>query len=159
MKLNLGCGEYPAAGWVNVDGWDGSKADVFASLDALPFAGGSASRVYAGHVLEHVHPDQLGGVLAEIRRVLADDGQFCAVGPDCDRIDPIATPELYAMAAAGRDGIGVNPRADHLWTCTEVLMLAHIRSVFPAARPVLIADVPEPWPVVSRIGWQCAVLA
>lgn len=160
MRLNLGCGDHPADGWVNVDAWGGARADVFAPLDTLPFDDGAAELVYAGHVLEHIHQDDLPAVLGEIRRVLAPSGRFCAVGPDCDRIDPAIDPDLYRMAAEGHDGIGLNPHAPHLWSCTETLLLTHIRRVFPDARPVLVADVPEPWPVTIRTeAWQCAVIA
>lgn len=158
MRLNLGCGEHYAPGWTNVDAFGGVRADVYAPLDALPFDDGSATHVYCGHVLEHIAPVDLPAVLREIRRVL--DGEFCAVGPDCDRIDPAREPDLYAMAAEGHDGIGINPHAPHLWTCTETKLLAFVRAVFPSARPVLVAEVPEPWPVVARgEAWQCALLA
>lgn len=159
LKLNLGCGEHYAPGWVNIDAFGGVRADVFANLDALPYPDSSAELVYAGHVLEHIHPDDLPAVLREVRRVLAPGGQFCAVGPDCDRIDPVREPDLYRMAGEGHDGIGLNPHAPHLWSCTEALLLTYVRRVFPTATAVLVAAVPEPWPVVARgEAWQCAIL-
>ena len=159
MRLNLGCGDHYADGWVNVDAFGGVRADTYAQLGALPFPDGSAEFVYCGHVLEHIAPADLPAVLGEVRRVLAPGGLFCAVGPDCDRIDPAREPDLWRMASAGHDGIGLNPHAPHLWSCTETLLLAHVRAVFPTARPVLVADVPQPWPVVARgEAWQCAVL-
>lgn len=160
MRLNLGCGEYRAEGWVNVDAFGGARADVIADLADLPFEDGLATHVYAGHVLEHIAPVDIPAVLREMRRVLAADGQFCAVGPDCDRIDPARDPDLYRMAAEGHDGIGLNPHAPHLWSCTETRLLKYVRAVFPGAAAVLVAEVPEPWPVVTRTeAWQCAVLA
>lgn len=160
MKLNLGCGEHHVDGWVNVDAFDGSRADVITDIGTLPFIDGAASHIYAGHVLEHVHPDGLAAVLREIRRVLAPNGKLCIVGPDCDRIDAAKDPALYAMASEGHDGLGINPYAPHMWSCTESLLLAHLRGYFPGAAPVLVADVPESWPVVCRTeAWQCAVLA
>lgn len=160
MKLNLGCGEHHADGWVNVDGFEGSRADVITDIRTLPFTDGSASHIYAGHVLEHVHPDALPDVLREIRRVLAPDGQLCIVGPDCDRIDRDKDSALYAMAAEGHDGLGINPYAPHLWSCTEALILAYLGECFPDATPIPVADVPECWPVVCRTeAWQCAILA
>jgi predicted SAM-dependent methyltransferase len=157
VRLNLGCGNFPAAGWVNVDSFSDSGADVIASLDSLPFTDGSAEMVYAGHVLEHVAPKDLSVVLREIRRVLTVDGQFCAVGPDLDRIDGKADPSLYRDALHGGHRW---PGDEHRWGCTETLLLTYIRDVFPHAVPLLVADVPEPWPVTTRVeAWQCAVRA
>lgn len=44
---------------------------VRASLHALPFADGSAGGLLAWYSLIHLHPDEIDGVLAELRRVLA----------------------------------------------------------------------------------------
>lgn len=160
MRLNLGCGDYPAADWVNVDAYGGAKADVFSGLDDLPFGDGSATHVYLGHVLEHIAVADLPAVLVEVRRVLAPDGALCAVGPDCDRIDARIDPALFKVASQGHDGIGLNPHAAHLWSCTEALLLEYLRPTFPSVRAVLVADVPQPWPVVVRSeAWQCAALA
>lgn len=158
MRLNLGCGEYHAEGWVNVDAYT-STVDVRARLEALPFLDGSATHVYCGHVLEHIAPIDLPAVLVEIRRVLAADGEFCVVGPDCDRIDPAKEPDLYAIAAKHVTTLD-NPHGSHLWTCTEAKLLSYIQAVFPGARAVLVAEVPETWPgVVRHASWQCAVIA
>ena len=161
MKLNLGSGDHPVPGWVNIDAFGGARADMFADLRHLPFRDDSMSHIYAGHVLEHIPPDDLPAVLAEVRRVLAPSGRFCVVGPDCDRIDPQKEPDLYLAASSAVDGgEGVNPFAYHLWDCTETRMLAHIGRVFPSAQAVPVADVPEEWPVLVRsAAWQCAVIA
>ena len=157
MLLNIGSGDFPAKGWVNVDAYAGVNPDVLAGLDSMPFETDSADMVYAGHVLEHIAPEDLPAILSEVRRVLKPGGRFAAVGPDVDRIDPIAQPDLFRMASKGHDGLGVNPHAPHLWDCTEARLLSAVRDVFPKARAVLVADLPEDWPVVSRVDWQCAV--
>lgn len=160
MRLNLGCGDSPAAGWVNVDAWGGARADVLCDLGSLPFADGSFDMVYAGHVLEHVELTAVGMMLREVRRVLADGGTFCAVGPDCDRIDPVTQPDLYLLASSATDGgEGANPLAQHRWDCTESRLLDEVRAVFPSASAVLVADVPEPFPTFRAADWQCAVIA
>ena len=56
MRLNIGCGPYPKAGWTNVDADLTVAADVHA--DALEFldrlAAGEVTEIYAGHFLEHL---------------------------------------------------------------------------------------------------------
>lgn len=162
MRVNLGSGDYPAPDWTNIDAYPGVNPDIVASVTApagLPFGDASVDAVYAGHVLEHIDPADLPAALAEIRRVLRPGGRFAAVGPDLDRIDPLASPDLYRQAGAGHDGIGVNPYAPHLWGCTEKQLLAYVQAVFPDARAVPIADLDRFWPAVSRVWWQCAVEA
>lgn len=160
MKLNLGCGEYPADGWTNVDSYPGVNPDVVADLVSLPFDDGSADAVYCGHCLEHNGPGELPAILAEIRRVLKPGGELCVVAPDLDRIDPVQQAVLYRMADVGGDGDTGNPRGSHRWGCTETALLAQVRDVFPDAHPVPVGELEgRPWPVVSYVGWQCAVLA
>ena len=58
MKLNLGCGQYPKPGFVNVDIDTLAKADVFhdLSLFPYPFESGSCNLIEMEHLLEHL-PD------------------------------------------------------------------------------------------------------
>ena len=157
MKLNLGCGEFPAAGWVNVDlrDHDGPRPDVVADLADLPFGDGAAQAVYAGHVFEHVALDRLPVVLTEISRVMASSAVLMVVGPDLDRAEtdfPERIPDIV-------HGGGRWPGDAHLWDCREPLMLQVLTDNGWAVRPLPIAEVPDTWPVTSRIGWQFAVEA
>ena len=156
MRLNLGCGAYPAAGWVNVDLHDdGPRPDVVADLADLPFDDGSAEAVYAGHVLEHIALDNIPAALAEINRVLAPGGVLMVVGPDLDRAEagyPEAVQDIIR-------GPGKRPGEAHLWDCREPLLLSLLADNGWTVNPLPIVDVPSSWPVVSRIGWQVAVEA
>lgn len=159
MRVNLGCGEYRQDGWTNVDCYPGVNPDVVADATALPFDDGSVDAVYAGHCLEHNDPGEIPAILAEVRRVLKPGGLFCAVAPDLDRIDPVQQAVLYRMADKGGEA-GVNPRGSHRWGCTESQLLAHVKAVFPDAQAVPVGSLEgAPWPVVSYVGWQCAVTA
>lgn len=81
--LNVGCGEYNARGWVNVDlHAAGPSPDVAADLRRLPFPSRVFSRTYAGHVLEHVPRRLFPDALIELRRVTG--GDLVIVGPDPD---------------------------------------------------------------------------
>ena len=153
MRLNLGCGEFPARRWVNVDSWPGVRPDVAASLLALPFRDRSASRVYAGHVLEHLdYHLEVPDALAEVRRVLTPGGRAVFVTPDCDRATGM--PEHHGAVHGGHRW----PGDEHKWAASESRLLAAVQVWFPGARAVPIGDVPAGWPVVSRAAWQCAVI-
>jgi SAM-dependent methyltransferase len=72
FRLNLGSGNRPLAGFVNVDSRPLSTVDVVADVRSLPFPDGSAIEVEASSLLEHFrNPYE---VLDEIHRVLAPDG-------------------------------------------------------------------------------------
>jgi len=81
LRLNLGCGRAPRAGWVNVDVAALPGVDVVADLDRcrtqpLPLPDGSASEFELSHVLEHI-VDTLG-LMEELHR-LAQPGARCTI--------------------------------------------------------------------------------
>jgi SAM-dependent methyltransferase len=55
-KLNLGCAQFPLAGYVNVDLSPRTRADLLCNLDgiAYPFASGHFDAILASHILEHL---------------------------------------------------------------------------------------------------------
>lgn len=75
-SLHLGCGEHPIPGWINVDGRPGPGVDLVLDiqheLDTLP--SGMLQWVYTSHVVEHIAPDLLPGVLAHLCRALRPGG-------------------------------------------------------------------------------------
>ncbi len=55
MRLNVGCGRSPLAGWVNLDSAALPGVDVVADLESpLPFEDDSVTEIAASHVLEHI---------------------------------------------------------------------------------------------------------
>jgi len=88
VKINLGSGQRPIAGFVNVDALaDAPDVDVVADIsDVLPFEDGSADLIYAAHILEHFPHDHVPKMLTEWRRVLRDGGQLLVAVPDLDAI-------------------------------------------------------------------------
>ncbi|MEO8078027.1 MAG: methyltransferase domain-containing protein [Acidobacteriota bacterium] len=85
LQIQLGSGGQRKEGWVNVDLF--ADADVQLDLrEPLPFADGSATLVYAEHVLEHfTYPTEARALLSEIWRVLAPGGMIKLVVPDAGR--------------------------------------------------------------------------
>lgn len=157
MKVNLGCGEYYAQGWTNVDsyGGEGTVPDVVASAYDLPFEDGSVYKLYAGHFLEHIALDDLPKIFKEIERVLAPDGEVMFVGPDLTR----AEQDWPEMVPAILNGEGRWPGDAHLWESREDTILDVLEASDWHAAALPVAEVSEEWPLTSRIGWQYAVMA
>lgn len=65
LKLDLGCGPNPKAGWVNIDLARG--ADLRLDLrEPLPLPSGCAEVVYSEHFFEHLgYPGEASDFLAE----------------------------------------------------------------------------------------------
>lgn len=97
VVLDLGCGEVKQdPEHVGVDVRRTKAVDVVADVSAgLPFRDGSADRVFAVHVLEHL-PDYLP-LLAEIRRVLRPDGLLHVLAPWWRHVNAVADPTHVRM--------------------------------------------------------------
>ena len=86
-KLNLGSGNNPLPGYVNVDILPERKPDIISLVDKLEFSGDNEwDLVRASHILEHFEYDQGQTVLAEWRRVLKPGGYLVVCCPDYLRL-------------------------------------------------------------------------
>jgi predicted SAM-dependent methyltransferase len=81
MRLDIGPGDAPLAGFVTVD-YYGGEADVQAPSWSLPFPDDSVAVVHSSHQLEHVPRDCILSSLHEWRRVLAPGGELWLEVPD-----------------------------------------------------------------------------
>jgi predicted SAM-dependent methyltransferase len=88
LRLNLGSGRAPIAGFVNVDILpDEPGVDVVADIaEPLPFEDGAVDLIYASHVLEHFPHDDVPRILSQWRKVLRDGGELLIGVPDLDVI-------------------------------------------------------------------------
>lgn len=88
-KLNLASGTDYLDGWINLDGCQDVKADVYCNLDAvdvkLPFEDQSLDLIYASHILEHIW--YLPQLKKEMARVLRPNGCVCVVVPQYQSVD------------------------------------------------------------------------
>lgn len=159
MRLNIGCGAFKAEGWYNLDIWPGCEPDMVADAVTVNIPAGSVESVYLGHVLEHVARPDLDKIMYNVWRMLVPGGWVCAVGPDMDRVNKIADPELWKMLAEGGNDERSDDFITHKWECTERQLLDVLRTWFPAAQPIDIGRVRPDFPLVSLVHWQCAVMA
>jgi SAM-dependent methyltransferase len=82
-KLNFGCGDRIADGWINVD-FHASDPRVrrFNLLKGFPYPDNHFEVVYSSHVLEHFTREQAQFLLSEANRVLKPGGILRIVVPD-----------------------------------------------------------------------------
>lgn len=156
-SLNIGCGEFYAPGWVNVDlPGTGHQLDEEGSILDLPFDDATFDRAYVGHVLEHVRVDQVAIALDELHRVLKPGARLCVVGPDYVRAVEYKFNRQVVKGVI--DGPVGSP---HLWVSTgDAASLAlHLHGWEHVVEVPIRSLKDDDWPVVSFIGWQFAVLA
>lgn len=166
MHLNIGPGpHYAARGWVNLDIEGTSfRRDITGSLLDLPPEVCDVELAYCGHIFEHVALEDLASALPVLRNRMVPGGTIAVVGPDVQRAE--------AMHAAGQMPLELlntcrkhdnpNPGGSHLWDCTEQRVVALLQAAgFREVRAVDVSTSHELliFPIVSRVEWQCAVLA
>lgn len=158
MKLNLGCNEWVALGWVNVDlRTYTAKPQLYADVrQPLPFHPNTFSQIYCGHILEHLTLEECRVTLSYIRSVLAPNGILGVVGPDIELAEanwPEAIPNILDGTGSGLPGEG------HAWVPTRASTAALLTDCGWNVRNYQITEMPDYWPIVSRIGWQFAMEA
>lgn len=157
-NINVGCGEFPAEGYVNVDitSKGGPTPDVEASVLDLPFTAGSAQKIFAGHVLEHLHMEDVPTALSELKRVLSKNGTLLVVGPDADRARNNFPEALDGIIHGDNRWSG----DAHHWESTEEVTERLLQDSGWNTRVIPIESSElDVWPVTSRIGWQFAIFA
>jgi len=85
IKLNLGCGQFPKEGYINIDIDRASRADFICDLarPPYPFRDGSVESIVAEHVLEHMeNPFE---VMKELRRIMKPGGELIIKVPHFTR--------------------------------------------------------------------------
>ncbi|MEA2125350.1 MAG: hypothetical protein QOI80_2132 [Solirubrobacteraceae bacterium] len=83
LRLNVGCGEKPLPGYVNVDFRPLPGVDVVADATRLPFEPGSVSELATFHLIEHFREHHVATVLLpHWRSLLRPDGVLRVVTPN-----------------------------------------------------------------------------
>jgi predicted SAM-dependent methyltransferase len=85
VRLNLGCGERPLEGYLNIDARPMPGIDVLADARKLPFEPNSVHEIFSSHLVEHFRRHQLcRTVLPYWRGLLRNGGQLRIVCPNWD---------------------------------------------------------------------------
>jgi len=162
VRLNLGCGDQYAPGWVNVDFGSPHPKDLEVDLTGeLPWAPLTIERIYAGHVLEHLMPQQCVALLTRLLDCTVPGGQLLVVGPDLDRAQAMADAGTLIDITLGelRDGAGRWSGDVHHWECTPGKIIDMMRDAgWCEVSEVYMHTVPPDWPIAYRgPAWQCVV--
>jgi predicted SAM-dependent methyltransferase len=83
LRVNLGCGQLPLEGYLNIDRRELPGVDVIASVDNLPFAENTLAELFSAHLVEHFPQEEFRRrILPYWHNLLRQGGQFRAVMPD-----------------------------------------------------------------------------
>jgi predicted SAM-dependent methyltransferase len=81
MRLNIGCGNKPKEGFINID-IAGRKADVIADCTELPFKDRTIDVIESYHLIEHLTKDKAEQSLIHWHALLKKDGKLVIECPD-----------------------------------------------------------------------------
>ena len=113
VKINVGSGEYPVEGYVNIDKY--YEADVKADALHLPYKDGTVQEVLSSHLLEHFNKFEVKDALAEWYRVLKYGGQLVLEVPDFESIVQrwLDTDDKLGFAMDTIFGLQTRPGEEH----------------------------------------------
>lgn len=171
MRLNVGCGEFMADGWWNIDmieiddGYNIHPDQIVDVSKPLPENIENLTMVYMGHFLEHIRSADHDLVFHNVKKKMLKGARICVVGPDVDKAKILfeagkIDEALYKNCQEGAGAAHWDGDYHH-WSCTEERVIRQLRwSGFNSVRPVSIySSELNDWPVTARTDWQCAVLA
>lgn len=117
MKLNLGCGDHPLEGYVNVD-LHSDSADVKGDIRELTFEG--VEEVVMSHVLEHMPWKETCDVLERVHSWMIDGGVLSVEVPDMQAVFERGVFDMDAQIATY--GIQSAPGEIHMAGFTDVML-------------------------------------
>lgn len=165
MLLNAGCGDRYVPHWHNVD-LPSCPHPVDQHVDLagpLPWPPASIDRVFAGHVLEHMHYTQCLDLLSALRPCMRPGGQILVVGPDLVKaMEMAAAGHVLEVPLEGiRDGSCRWPGDEHRWAPDAASTGALLELAgWVQVTTLDVAATDGMWPVAYRqLSWQYAVTA
>ena len=82
IKLNLGCGQHPMEGFINIDAIKKNGTDVVMDVTKLEYPDNYADEIHAYHLCEHFYVWEVVDILKDWRRVLKPGGKLVVEMPD-----------------------------------------------------------------------------
>jgi len=147
IKLNLGAGEFPMKGFVNIDAYPGKGIDKVCNIINLPYEDNSIEEIYAGHVIEHLFIDDARKALKEALRVLKPGSRIGIVIPDKNK-----TPLAYIK---NRNHKKKHKNHNSFWNL-KMLKEEAEKAGFVSIEEMNIDTYPH---LVARPHWQSGITA
>jgi predicted SAM-dependent methyltransferase len=148
IKLNIGAGDFPIKGFVNIDVYEGPNIDLVCNAIKLPYKDNSIDFIYCGHCIEHLTIKEAREGLKEWLRILKSG---CSIG--------IVVPEkdLTPKHMIDGDKVPNKPyKSHHSYWDLEMLKKETINAGFVDIEEINIDTYPY---LVSRPKWQVGITA
>lgn len=165
MRINVGCGEFPTPGWLNLDLTHHAADRTWDVTDGLPpEIDEPIDRIYAGHVFEHIEKDSVGPVLELWREhpMVTCHTLLAIVGPDCPRARAMHKEGKISEADLNLivNGAGRWNGDEHLWETNggEIYNIARAAGWGVAQPYDLKLLMLDGWPVASLVKLQFGAL-
>lgn len=134
-KLHIGSGRVFLPGFINVDLFSNSSADIFCDMMRLPFKAESFDLIYSCHCTEHVHRNAVYAVLHHWRELLRIGGILRLSVPNFEAIwkrygQTKDLSELIGLLYGGQNHpLNVHTIAFDKITLTDALMKVGFKEV------------------------------
>lgn len=163
--LTVGSGPHYAPGWVNLDIYSdptwAHPPDVLASVFDMPFEDDYFTKVYIGHVLEHLAWDEMPDAMREVQRVMKPGGTLIVVGPCIKKAIQTRQPWEIIEAILAKPQWCGKGGGNHAWTATEEYTAQAVATIYWKHLDYMKVNtiVPPEWPNPTTAPWQCAIRA
>jgi predicted SAM-dependent methyltransferase len=124
VLLNVGCGPYGQAGWVNLDLFKLDQVTLRSDCRrGFPISDAACAGIHVEHYFEHLtHEEEVPAFLAECRRCLAKGGVLRIIVPDAERFARAYAEDGWAaMDALAADGSSAQAHFE-----TKMQALTHV---------------------------------
>ena len=173
LRLNCGSGNYPLPYWTNLDVNRAKPADIHAEaltyLRSQPVE--SYEDIYAGHLIEHMRPEDALALVRECYRVLLPGGRLGLLVPDTREImrrylagdeTKVQFPVGQWWPVADLDAVcalflySTLQDSPHLWSYDEITLARLLRQAgFEGLRPIdRYSDPRIPVGAFYQVGWD-----
>lgn len=148
IKLNIGAGDFPINGFINIDVYEGNGIDLVCNAIKLPYEDNSIDYIYMGHCIEHNVINEARKILKECLRVLKPSCEIGIVVPEKD-----LTPKHMIEGEKFPD----KPyKAHHSYWTLEMLKKEVKDAGFENIEEINIDTYPH---LVARPKWQVGITA
>ena len=146
--LNIGAGDFPIQGFINLDAYDFPGVDLVCNAIELPFEDNSIDEIYCGHCIEHLTMEEAKKGLKEWLRVLKPNCKIGIVVPEKH-----LTPQKMLI---GNKFPNEPYKEHHSFWDTEMLKKEVKEAGFEDIEKMNIDTYPH---LVARPHWQVGVVA